>query len=515
MTGTVEETAATPAPEPAAETTPRKHWWDLWFLLCCLVPLVVYPLNGFNAALTRDLGVYSYGGQQVAEGVAPYVAIMNRAGPLAHLIPGIAAWVARQVGVDDLLGMRVLMMLISAACVGIAYLLGRDLYRSRMAGVATAAALLCIEGFSIYATDGPREKTSLVLFVLLASLAIVHQRWFATGFFIALATLTWQPVFFAVAAGAAVAALVGQRTGKLKALVGIAVGGIVPTIITVGAYVAIGKFQVFLDDFLIINAEYTRQTSLFDNGSAIWSFMVDAYGWSLWVLLGGMVVQFVLAVAAWRSPARRTPLGAAQVGFGVVFIVGLLWSLKAFNGFPDAFFLLPESIIGVGGIVAVLAKRLPGRVVLAVTVAWAVAVTALAVNWSLTNRDDGLVEQRADVEAVMGLLPSDATMVTVEAPQPLVLAHKRNLSVYQLFGNGLIDYVEATWPGGIAGYARWIQEKSPTVITVGDDGPPDWLRPVLGGYSRVGNSGKWAWYLNRDLGNTTLQQARDVLHDRG
>jgi hypothetical protein len=228
-----------------------------------------------------------------------------------------------------------------------------------------------------------------------------------------------------------------------------------------------------------------------------------------------MVVQFVLAVATWRSPARRTPLGAAQVGFGVVFIVGLLWSLKAFNGFPDAFFLLPESIIGVGGIVAVLAKRLPGRVVLAVTVAWAVAVTALAVNWSLTNRDDGLVQQRADVEAVMGLLPADATMVTVEAPQPLVLAHKRNLSVYQLFGNGLIDYVEATWPGGIAGYARWIQEKSPTVITVGDDGPPDWLRPVLGGYSRVGNSGKWAWYLNRDLGNTTLQQARDVLHDRG
>ena len=63
----------------------------------------------------------------------------------------------------------------------------------------------------------------------------MHQRWFATGFFIALATLTWQPVFLAVAAGAAVAALVGQRTGELKALVGIAVGGIVPTLITVGA----------------------------------------------------------------------------------------------------------------------------------------------------------------------------------------------------------------------------------------------------------------------------------------
>ena len=52
----------------------------------------------------------------------------------------------------------------------------------------------------------------------------------------------------------------------------------------------------------------------------------------------------------------------------------------------------------------------------------------------------------------MGLLPADATMVSSRRPQPLVLAHKRNLSRYQLFGNGLIDYVDDTWPGGIAGY---------------------------------------------------------------
>ena len=140
----------------------------------------------------------------------------------------------------------------------------------------------------------------------------MHQRWCAAGFFIALATLTWQPVFLAVAAGAAVAALLGQRTGKLRALVGIAVGGIVPTVITVGAYAAIGKLQVFLDDFLLINAEYTQQTSLFDNGSAIWSFMVDAYGWSLWVLLGGMVVQLALAVAALARPGPAYATGGRR-----------------------------------------------------------------------------------------------------------------------------------------------------------------------------------------------------------
>ena len=40
----------------------------------------------------------------------------------------------------------------------------------------------------------------MVLFLLAALLAMVHRRWFATGVFIALGTLTWQPVFFAAIA---------------------------------------------------------------------------------------------------------------------------------------------------------------------------------------------------------------------------------------------------------------------------------------------------------------------------
>ena len=89
--------------------------------------------------------------------------------------------------------------------------------------------------------------------------ARLTRAWYLYAF-IALATLTWQPVFFAAAAGAAVAALLAERTGKLKALLLIAVGGLIPTAITVGAYVATGQLKLFVDDFLLINAEYTKQT---------------------------------------------------------------------------------------------------------------------------------------------------------------------------------------------------------------------------------------------------------------
>ena len=179
--------------------------------LCGLVALVVYLLQGFDGLLSRDLAVYSYGGQQVAEGVAPFVAILNRAGPLAHLVPGVGAWVGRLVGVDDVLAMRVTLMLVAVATIVVIYLLGRDLFRSRGAGVAAAAAMLCCEGFLRYATlrsaredhDGlparPRPAGD-------GAPALGHR-----GRVVALSTLSWQPVAFP-----AIAALRGGRAARRR-----------------------------------------------------------------------------------------------------------------------------------------------------------------------------------------------------------------------------------------------------------------------------------------------------------
>ena len=136
--------------------------------------------------------------------------------------------------------------------------------------------------------------------------------------------------------------------------------------------------------------------------------------------------------------------------------------------------------------------------------------------FSVVSRDDTLVAQRADVDHVMALLPADATMLTVEAPQPLVLAHKRNLSRFQLFGNGLIDYLEATWPGGAARLravdraegAHGHHRRRTTGRRTG------WTRPWAGLRPRGQLAASGRGTCNRDLGHATLKQARDVLHDR-
>jgi hypothetical protein len=481
-----------------------------------LVALAVYLLQGFDGLLSRDLAVYSYGGQQFADGVAPFVAILNRAGPLAHAVPGVGAWVADLVGVDDLLGMRVTLMLVAVATIVVMYLLGRDLFGSRGAGLATAAAMLSCEGFIRYATFGPREKTTMVLMLALALLAMVHQRWGTSGAFIALSTLCWQPVAFPAIAGVAVAALLGTGPGaraRLVALARIAVGGLVPTLVTVLAYVTIGKLQVFLDAFFWINLRYTQQTDLADNPSGVWHSMSDAYRSSLWTLLLGTIVILALGVHVARRAERRTARGAALVGLAVHVLVCVLWSFKAFNGWPDAFFVLPASMLGIGALVALLERRAPGRAAVAVVVVWALVATVLSVAAARYNRNDDLLAQRADVDAVMAILPRDATLASVEAPQPLVLAHRRNLSRFQLFGNGLADYVDDTWPGGTTGYGRWLVARRPTVIAVGEQsGMPDWLPPAMAGrYVDVGASDGWAWWVRRDLGAPVLDDLRSAL----
>ena len=325
---------------------------------------------------------------------------------------------------------------------------------------------------------------------------MVHQRWGTAGAFIALSTLCWQPVAFPAIAGVAVAALLGTgpgARGRLVALARIAVGGIVPTRVTVLAYVAIGKLQVFLDAFFWINLRYTQQTDLADNPSGVWHSMSDAYRSSLWTLLLGTIVILALGVHVARRAERRTARGAALVGLAVHVLVCVLWSFKAFNGWPDAFFVLPASMLGIGALVALLERRAPGRAAVAVVVVWALVATALSVAAARYNRNDDLLAQRADVDAVMAILPRDATLASVEAPQPLVLAHRRNLSRFQLFGNGLADYVDDTWPGGTTGYGRWLVARRPTVIAVGEQsGMPDWLPPAMAGrYVDVGASDGW------------------------
>lgn len=480
---------------------------------CGLVAALVFVLHGYDGLLTRDVAVYAYGGQRVADGVPPYLGLLNRAGPLAHLVPGVGALAAGLLHGDDLLAMRVLYTVLTAVSVSVTYALGRDLFGSRASGLAAAAALLSFHGLIDYATYGPREKTVMVLFLLAALLAMRHQRWATTGVLISLATLTWQPVFVAAIVGVVVTVWLGPRTGRTNALLRVAVGGLVPALVTVGAYAIVGALHQFLDAFILINARYTMQKTFLGRPLGNWNDLVDGFGASLVVLLIGLVAGLALGVRGLlRRGQERDPAAAAVVGCAAAALVSVAWTLRAFNNWPDAFLLLPLAAVGMGGLASLVVDHLAPRAALALVLTWTLIGVGLATTYALAARDTSLRDQRRDTATVLGLLPPGTQIFSIAAPEPLVLAGQVNPGRYQLFGNGLSSYVEDTYPGGMAGYGRWVARQEPTVIAMGTPTVPTWLAATIeSGYARVGSTGGFTWYVRRELGAPTRQALREAL----
>ena len=510
MTATT--TRVRPEPEPGTPEERRRFPGlpvDPIGPLLALLAGAIYWLHGVDGYLSRDLGLYSYAGQQVADGVAPYDGVVNRSGPLSHLLPGVGATLGRLVGADDVHAMRVFFLFLAAACIWVSYLVGRDLFRSRLAGTASALALLTITGFIEYASNGPREKTPMVLFLLLVVLALAHRRYGWAGVFVALATLTWQPAFFVGLPTAAVGVWALPRTRRLRGLGAIALGGGLTLGAFLAFYAAIGSLHTFLECFVLIHVQYTRQPGLGTEWAAVRDLMVAEYGTSLWVMVAGIVGSVVgaLLVLAVRS-RRQDPDHRLLVAVGAGTIAGLLWCLKAFNGFPDIFFLLPSMVVGIGWIAQEVRSWTPRPAAVAVTLVWALVATPMALDYSIHHRDHTLTTQRAEVDAVFDLLPQDATVVAVEAPQPLVLTGRTNPYPHQMFSLGLEDYVNDSWPGGLKGLSSDIERRRPTVIALGTI-RPDWLEPILAkSYVDVGTTPGWTWYVTDTISQDKVAELR-------
>ena len=474
-----------------------------------VVSVVVYVLHGFHGALTRDLGIYSYAGQQVADGVPPYLGVLNRAGPLAHVLPGVGALVARAGGLDDVVTMRVLFMLIATAAVCVSYLLGRDLLGSRSAGLVTASAMLAFHGFIQYASSGPREKTPMTLFVLAALWAATRRRWFAAGVLTSLATLCLQTAFFSTFTAVVVAALLLAHGHRVRALALVAAGGLVPVAV-LGAWFALaGSLREAYDGFYGINRRYTVPDPLSDDLDRVWDDLQVAYGVTVWLLLAGAVLLVLVSLAAVSGRARDAEPGLRVLpAMAAGLLAGLAWIWREYDAWPDLFPVLPFSALGLGAAFAVAGHRLAPRPRAAVAVALALGAVVLALAYSLTSQDDTLREQREATEAVLTTLPPGATITSIEAPQPLVLAGLTNPTRYQMFRSGLQDYMDDTWPGGLAGFRRDLVADGPDLVAVGETVSTGWRDSLRPGYVYVGSAPLWDWYARASLGPATIADLR-------
>lgn len=481
-----------------------------------LLAAVLFLLRGFDGVLTRDLALYAYAGQRVADGVPPYVGVMNRSGPLAHLVPGAGAWVGDVLDVDDLLAIRGTLLVVSVLVVWATYVLARDVFRSRAVGLVSAVFVATIPGFVFYAVGGPRDKTTMMLLLTATLVAVVHARWGWAGTCLALATLTWQPVFLPGAVTVVLAALLAPGA-RLRALLRVAVAGTLTTLVFVAGFAAAGALTEALDGFVRIHLTATYQPGLTEELDETWEAFAEAFGFATYPFVAGLALLPLVALPGlWRLARRRTD-PARRVGDVALVaatageLAGLWWSYRTFNGWADALVLVPYSALGLAGVLALALRHLPRPVGAVAAGAACLGLATGGLDYALQDHDPVLRAQRAEVDAVLDVLP-DATILSIEAPQPLVLADRVNASSHQMFRLGLETYVDDTWPGGLAGYADWIDRTRPTIVAVGGGARYDWLLPTLEAhYAEVGTTTGWYWFVDRDVGDAALRRVEDAV----
>jgi hypothetical protein len=472
-------------------------------LAVALVSSVVYGLHGFDAPLSRDLGVFVYGGEHVARGVPPYVDIFNTVGPLADAVPGLAIWTGGLVGLDPILSARLLFMVLSVGCCVLVSVLAHDIFASRVAGLTAAAVFLTFQDFIELATDGPREKTTMVLFLLVTLLMVQRRRWFSAGVGTALATLVWQPAL-AVAATAVVAAVLAHRTGRVRGLTRFVAGGLLPSLATLAVLAATHALPQAWAGFVTVNVDDTRQPSAWTAPAFTLGFLWHGYHLSLVVFAAGLLALLGLGTAA----LRRCP-GRPEVAPAAAALVGVAWTMLAINGPPDLFELLPLAALGIAGVVVAVVRRLPAAPAVSLVAVTCAACVGLAVAESVGSVSDRLAQQRADVAAVLAAVPHGAEVLSINAPEVLAISDGSNPTAYQVFDGAIDRYLGHTTVGGVDGYAALVERLRPTVLVVGHGDVTRWPASLLDqDYRRAGSCSSWTWYVSRSSGPATWAAVR-------
>ena len=464
--------------------------------LALVVAALLFTQFSIEGNLSRDEAIYSYGGQQLADGVPVYQGIFDPKPPLPTFLTALGAGAGRVVGADELYAMRYEFLLFALLSVGAVYLLGLRLWRSPIAALGGAVTFACFRGFAADALAGPDAKTPGVLLSLIALVLLVERRWFWAAFAGSLAFLDWQPLGIYMLVAIAAAFLLGEQRWRQagRALAGAAI----PLAATV-VYLAIaGDLSQFVDASFTFPATglHRDPVTLGQRLTAIVHVVNEHYRLGRVLLWGGLAL---LPLVLWRRRIERP--AAAMVLITLLGFVAL--TLTDFQGYPDLFPLLPYAAIGIGGVVAVaVAER--GRVAAAAAVVTMAALVALALPRYLNGSEKGppLSLERAYAARVEGLLAPGERLYALGDPTLLVLTGERNPTRWIYLGSGVDEWAIKHQFGSFGRWKAEIRAVDPPVIVMNTWVSPlaqqmaAWLSRTYGPVTTVGT---WRFYVKPSL----------------
>jgi hypothetical protein len=426
---------------------------------------------GLNGKLTRDESVYAYAGQQLLHGVAPYRSIFDPKGPVAAFVAAAGAWLGQVTGHAELTGIRLVYG--AVACLGVAavFLLAREVWSSTMAGFGAALGLCCLPSFATDAFTGPDSKGPLVLLISATMWLALCRRWFSAGMAAGVTVLAWQPLLVFPLAVMAAAAWTAEPGTRRRSVVRVCAGLGLVLLAMLAFFVVTRSVGVAFDATVRFPLTGIRhaETTVASRIEAVRQAVLDGGTARAWAWLVGSIAFLVLGCVAvvvrrdsWRERIRD-PFAM------VVLVPGLAsaaYCLVDFQGPSDLIPLLPFAALGVGGLVAQVARLLPSGA--AGVVATALLVVLAGFAWSLPLGDTGgLAKQRAQAHSLAGLVPPGSTMWAFGDPRPLVLTGLRNPDRFVYLSSGMDAWKVSHLPGGLPAWEAQILSASPAVAVFG------------------------------------------------
>lgn len=441
-----------------------------------VVAATLWSRLGITGQLSRDESIYAYSGQQLAHGVPPYASIFDPKSPLASMVAGLGALVARLVGRNDVYLIRLAFFACACLTAVALYLLALRLFESVLAGVTAVVVFAVGQPFALDALSGPDAKTPGVLFGVLAMLLMARRRWAWAGAAGALAALTWQPLIVYPLV-AVVLAYATERGTRWRAVAWTVVGGAVPVVVMTLYFSLTGALHAFLESALVFPLSgVTRRPETVGHRLVRIVAVVDRYygmaGVLFWAGLAALVVLAVVHLVRGRHDLRRALL-APLVSVVLVTLLGdIAYAATDFQSYPDLFPALVYPGLGLAGVVAAgvaLLRRHAARLVAGAAVA--VALTVLAgVSWvqlgAAARIDPGLRPGLADACAVERLLVPGTPLLALGDPTPLVLTHRRNPDRFIYLGSGVDRWKVRHTPGGFAAWTAQVAAARPSVVVV-------------------------------------------------
>ncbi len=462
--------------------------------LLFLVAMGLYTRVGFDSALVADAGNYLYQGQQMVDGVPPYVSFFDIKTPFGAFLCALGVGLGRLVGVDDVLAVRTLFLLIAGLCVVSLYYLVLLLFRSRWQAVLSSVVFLGFAGFGVVALSGPMPKTAAATLVTACLALMVGRQWFWAALVGCLAGLTWQPAgAFALAAillawfqtvgFQTVGFQTEGRRPKRKAVLHAGLGALLPVSLTSLYFASHGALSELIDGALLSHLESGRRAAtLLGTWGSMLESLFRGFGGASFIVALGLLMIGVIAIWRWQNLPEPTLRALAADRFGpllLTFPLPVLWSLWDFQAYPDFFVFLPYAAVGFGWLLTLGLEMvtentgIEGRGRKLLPIGAAVFMLLLAAghyDFGLQVRRAGLgtrlPEQQRALKELMLEYGQDTRVLSVGVPQAMALLKQRNPTRFLGPTPRFASRIETRVDGGFAAWLDEVRQSQPELLFV-------------------------------------------------